>query len=81
MESLPTLQSLHQALVSENAVEAEDELLSVITHLIVCAIGKWIYFLFYFCISLKTPQNKIRKEIIVFIQLKFHEKIDKKKDS
>lgn len=40
MESLPTLQSLHQALVSENAVEAEDELLSVITHLIVCAIGK-----------------------------------------
>ncbi|XP_063700071.1 bromodomain adjacent to zinc finger domain protein 2B [Culicoides brevitarsis] len=38
MESLPTLQSLHQALVSENAVEAEDELLSVITHLIVCAI-------------------------------------------
>uniref|UniRef100_A0A336LQU0 CSON001452 protein n=1 Tax=Culicoides sonorensis TaxID=179676 RepID=A0A336LQU0_CULSO len=38
MESLPTLQSLHQALVSENAVEAENELLSVITHLIVCAI-------------------------------------------
>lgn len=51
MESLPTLQSLHQALVSENAVEAEDELLSVITHLIVCAIGK--YLVFFFCIRVK----------------------------
>lgn len=40
MESLPTLDSLHQALVSENAVEAEEELLSVMTHLLVCAIGK-----------------------------------------
>jgi hypothetical protein len=41
MESLPSLQSLHQALVSENAVEAEDELLSVMTHLLVCAIGEY----------------------------------------
>lgn len=40
MESLPTLDSLHQALVSENAIEAEEELLSVMTHLLVCAIGK-----------------------------------------
>lgn len=38
MESLPTLQSLHQALTSEDALEAEDELLSVISHLLVCAI-------------------------------------------
>lgn len=38
MESLPTLQSLHNAISQENAVEAEDELLSVITHLMVCAI-------------------------------------------
>lgn len=38
MESLPTLQSLHNAVSQENAVEAEDELLSVITHLLVCAI-------------------------------------------
>ncbi|CRL08062.1 CLUMA_CG021126, isoform A [Clunio marinus] len=38
MESLPTLQSLHNALSHENAAEAEDELLSVITHLLVCAI-------------------------------------------
>ena len=38
MESLPTLQSLHNAISQENAVEAEDELLSVITHLLVCAI-------------------------------------------
>lgn len=38
MESLPTLQSLHQALTSEDAVEAEEELLSVISHLLVCAI-------------------------------------------
>lgn len=38
MESLPSLDSLHQALVSENATEAEDELLSVMTHLLVCAI-------------------------------------------
>lgn len=38
MESLPTLDSLHQALVAENALEAEEELLSVMTHLLVCAI-------------------------------------------
>lgn len=38
MESLPTLQSLHNAISQENAIEAEDELLSVITHLLVCAI-------------------------------------------
>lgn len=38
MESLPTLQSLHNAISQENAMEAEDELLSVITHLLVCAI-------------------------------------------
>ena len=38
MDSLPSLQSLHNALSSENAVEAEDEFLSVLTHLIVCAI-------------------------------------------
>lgn len=38
MESLPALQSLHNAVSQENAVEAEDELLSVITHLLVCAI-------------------------------------------
>jgi len=44
MDSLPTLQSLHQALVSENAVEAEEELLSVMTHLLVCAIGLCLNF-------------------------------------
>ena len=38
MDSLPTLQSLHQALTAENAIEAEEELLSVMTHLLVCAI-------------------------------------------
>ncbi|XP_037903201.1 bromodomain adjacent to zinc finger domain protein 2B isoform X3 [Hermetia illucens] len=38
MESLPTLQSLHDALANENAIEAEEELLSVMTHLLVCAI-------------------------------------------
>lgn len=38
MESLPALQSLHNAISQENAAEAEDELLSVITHLLVCAI-------------------------------------------
>lgn len=38
MESLPSLQSLHNAISQENAVEAEEELLSVITHLLVCAI-------------------------------------------
>lgn len=38
MESLPSLQSLHNAITQENAVEAEEELLSVITHLLVCAI-------------------------------------------
>lgn len=38
MDSLPTLDSLHQALVAENALEAEEELLSVMTHLLVCAI-------------------------------------------
>lgn len=38
MESLPTLQSLHNAISQENALEAEDELLSVITHLLICAI-------------------------------------------
>lgn len=38
MESIPTLQSLHNAISQENAFEAEDELLSVITHLLVCAI-------------------------------------------
>lgn len=38
MESLPALQSLHNAISQENALEAEDELLSVITHLLVCAI-------------------------------------------
>lgn len=55
MESLPTLQSLHQALVSENAVEAEDELLSVITHLIVCAIGTLFKF-----------QSKIKNAFYIF---------------
>lgn len=38
MESLPALQSLHNAISQESAFEAEDELLSVITHLLVCAI-------------------------------------------
>lgn len=38
MEALPTLQSLHSALTCENAIEAEEELLSVMTHLLVCAI-------------------------------------------
>lgn len=38
MESLPTLQNLHDALVSDSNVEAEEELLSVMTHLLVCAI-------------------------------------------
>lgn len=38
MDSLPSLQSLHNAISQENAVEAEEELLSVITHLLVCAI-------------------------------------------
>uniref|UniRef100_T1GSG8 DDT domain-containing protein n=1 Tax=Megaselia scalaris TaxID=36166 RepID=T1GSG8_MEGSC len=38
MESLPTLQNLHDALVSESTVDAEEELLSVMTHLLVCAI-------------------------------------------
>lgn len=38
MESLPTLQNLHDALVSDSAVDAEEELLSVMTHLLVCAI-------------------------------------------
>ena len=39
MESLPTLDSLHQALLhNDTSSEAEDELLSVMTHLIVCAI-------------------------------------------
>ncbi|XP_055599496.1 uncharacterized protein LOC129748778 [Uranotaenia lowii] len=38
MESLPSLQTLHTALTSENAVEAEEEMLTVMTHLLVCAI-------------------------------------------
>lgn len=38
MESLPTLQNLHDALISESNVDAEEELLSVMTHLLVCAI-------------------------------------------
>lgn len=38
MESLPSLQSLHNAITQENAVEAEEEFLSVMTHLLVCAI-------------------------------------------
>ncbi|XP_055641579.1 uncharacterized protein LOC129778600 isoform X3 [Toxorhynchites rutilus septentrionalis] len=38
MESLPSLQSLHSALTCENAIEAEEEMLSVMTHLLVCAI-------------------------------------------
>lgn len=39
MESLPTLDSLQQALIpNENTVEAEEELFSIMTHLLVCAI-------------------------------------------
>lgn len=38
MESLPSLQSLHLALTSEDSLEAEEELLSIISHLLVCAI-------------------------------------------
>lgn len=39
MESLPTLDSLQQALLpSDTMTEAEEELFSVMTHLIVCAI-------------------------------------------
>lgn len=38
MDSLSTLQSLHNAITQENAFEAEEELLSVMTHLLVCAI-------------------------------------------
>lgn len=39
MDSLPTLQSLHLALCSDGSfTEAEEELLSVMTHLLVCAI-------------------------------------------
>lgn len=38
MTSIPSLQSLHDALALDDAMDAEDELLSVITHLLVCAI-------------------------------------------
>ncbi|XP_050306247.1 bromodomain adjacent to zinc finger domain protein 2B isoform X3 [Anthonomus grandis grandis] len=39
MESLPTLESLQQALLSnEHSFDAEEELFSVMTHLLVCAI-------------------------------------------
>nr|XP_044248786.1 uncharacterized protein LOC108069021 isoform X2 [Drosophila takahashii] len=38
MESLPTLQNLHDALISDSSADAEEELLSVMTHLLVCAI-------------------------------------------
>lgn len=39
MESLPTLDALQQSLLpNENSVDAEDELFSVMTHLLVCAI-------------------------------------------
>lgn len=39
MESLPTLDSLQQALLyNDTSSEAEEELLSVMTHLLVCAI-------------------------------------------
>lgn len=39
MESLPTLESLQQALMpNEHTIEAEEELFSVMTHLLVCAI-------------------------------------------
>lgn len=38
MESLPTLQNLHDALVVDSNAEVEEELLSVMTHLLVCAI-------------------------------------------
>lgn len=39
MESLPTLNSLQQALIPDkNSAESEDELFSVMTHLLVCAI-------------------------------------------
>lgn len=39
MESLPTLDSLQQALMpNEHTIEAEEELFSVMTHLLVCAI-------------------------------------------
>ncbi|KPU75751.1 uncharacterized protein Dana_GF12391, isoform F [Drosophila ananassae] len=38
MESLPSLQNLHDALMSDSNVDAEEELLSVMTHLLVCAI-------------------------------------------
>ncbi|KRJ99516.1 bromodomain adjacent to zinc finger domain protein 2B isoform X5 [Drosophila yakuba] len=38
MESLPSLQNLHDALMSDSNADAEEELLSVMTHLLVCAI-------------------------------------------
>lgn len=38
MESLPSLQNLHDALISDSNADAEEELLSVMTHLLVCAI-------------------------------------------
>lgn len=38
MDSLPSLQSLHLSLTCEDAAEPEEELLSVISHLLVCAI-------------------------------------------
>ncbi|XP_016979458.1 bromodomain adjacent to zinc finger domain protein 2B isoform X2 [Drosophila rhopaloa] len=38
MESLPSLQNLHDALISDSSADAEEELLSVMTHLLVCAI-------------------------------------------
>lgn len=37
MESLPSMQSLHRSLTSDNT-ESEDELLSIMTHLLVCTI-------------------------------------------
>lgn len=40
MESLPTLQSLQLAIGGNCGSEPEDELLSVMTHLLVCAIGE-----------------------------------------
>lgn len=38
MDSLPSLQNLHLALTSEDSGEPEEELLSIISHLLVCAI-------------------------------------------
>lgn len=42
METMPSLNTLQMALLPDCCIDSEEELISVLTHLLACAIGEFL---------------------------------------